>query len=479
MTSDTADSLGVGAGLETSVDGPAEPSPRSRLRPGRRRIAWGAGLLAVLVAAAWLPWEWSFIDDSLLLTVTGRQVSQYGRWGGLYRVVEELANWDRSWGLFRPAYWVYVPAFYQLPVGAAHAVRLGMLVLAVLGPLVLIGRGASGHRRRALVAWTGLTVIANGALFAGVWYPSLQELSGLCFVGLGLLAWRRPWLVASCWTVAAWFKSPFGWLLLAFGLFLLLRSRARMVGAVSALLGAGTVGLAVWYGRTGSYTSWAASRGLDGVPERLLDAAHALSRPGLIIALGAVALRPRLNLRLDPQSPAWPLLAGGAGYLASLLLWRTDAYYAGPYVYLLSVGALLMLRDLRPLSGRALSVALVLPLIVAAHGVARTVEFGWQVHSNVTGLRDCVLGLPAGSVVGYNRAEAAYRLNDIAHLRRPGWTGSVVPMPDGSTAPSPGQVPERTTADYYAFQPGFGPGTPSLMTGRVVCRTPLTTVYKI
>ena len=42
---------------------------------------------------------------------------------------------------------------------------------------------------------------------------------------------------------------------------------------------------------------------------------------------------------------------GGFGYLANLLVWHADGYYASPYVYLISAGIVLAARDPVPPRG--------------------------------------------------------------------------------------------------------------------------------
>jgi hypothetical protein len=457
---------------------PAPPAPPKRRRPARAAVT-GAGAVLALAASARLPWEWSLIDDGSLLSFTDRHVAAHGRLGALVPAAVEWYHTDRAWGLFRPAFWATVAVFYQLPVGAAHAVRLAMLAVVLAAAVVTVTRGVpAGPRRTTLAVWTGLAVAAAGPIFAGIWYPSLQELSGLCAVGFGLLAWRRPWAVAGCFTVAAWFKSPFAWLLIAFGLLVVWRRGSRASGAVAVALGVVTVALAAQFARTGTYTTWLLAGRFDNLDGRAVDAAHALARPMLVVAAGATLLLPRPRWRPDPDSPQWPLLLGGLGYLASLMAWRTDGYYAAPYAFLLTVGVLAALRDIRPLSRTRLAAALVVPLLIAGHGVSRTARTGWDTHRTTTGLRDCVLGLPPGSVVGFNRNEGWARLDQIAHRRRPGWTGRVVYVPDGRTAGETFAGPEPHL-DYYIHQPGYGPGTPALRTGAVVCRTPFATVYRI
>jgi hypothetical protein len=451
--------------------------PSSRDKRAALRWLGAAGALALFVAAAWLPWEWSFIDDTNVVAFSEWQERLHGPVGGLLPAAENLYRVDRVWGLFRPAWWISVMPFYQLPVGAAHSVRLAEVAIVFLGAISIVVRGTTGRVRAALGVWTALVVLSVGSLFAGVWYPSLQELSGLCFVGLGLLAWRRPWLVAVCWLVAAWFKAPFAWLLLAFGLLLLMRRGTRTVGAVAALAAAGTLAAAAWFARAGWYTRQFATTDVGAVGDRAFDAVRALARPGLVVLLGAVLLLPRLRWRFDPPEPQWPLLAGGLGYLANLLPWRVEGYYAGPFVFLLSVGALLLLRDIRPLSRPRLAAALILPLLVAAHGFGRTVQQGWNTHATVTGLRDCVLRLPDDVTVGFNRPEGWLRLDEIVRRHRPDWSGRVTHVPDGGTA---GRTMTATDlpVDYYIHQPSYGPGSPSLMTGPVVCRTPQATMYE-
>jgi hypothetical protein len=231
---------GVRAGQSDESDYPSafEPLPVAAVHPPQRSHRRRAAVVALvvlvgvsLVVVARLPWEWSLIDDSGLVDLVGARVSDKGAVGGFTSSVGDLYRTDVDWGLFRPAYWVYVAAFYQLPVGPAHAGRVAMLLCAFAGAVAAVVNGAIGSRRIALGVWTMLAIAANGSLFMGVWYPSLQELSALCFVGLGLLARRRTWLLVACWVVAAWFKSPFAWLLFAYGLLLCRRRATRLAGA--------------------------------------------------------------------------------------------------------------------------------------------------------------------------------------------------------------------------------------------------------
>jgi hypothetical protein len=412
---------------------------------GRRRwlVVTAIAVVAVagLIAVAWLPWEWSLIDDNGLVDLVHARVQQSGPIGGFLSAVQQLYRTDLDWGLFRPAYWVYVAAFYQLPVGAAHAVRVAMLLCAFAGAVAAAVDGTAGSRRLLLGGWALLAIAADSAIFMGVWYPSLQELSGLCFVGLGLLARRRPWLLVACWAVAAWFKSPFSWLL----------------------------------ARGGHYTNDVATLDPGAIRAHAETALGLLGAPALVLLAGALVFRSRIGSTGSPL--AWALLVGGAGYLANMLPWRTDAYYAGPYLYLLTLGGLLLLRDIQPVPGWRLA-GLVVPVLIAGEVAGFSALTGWYTHTNVTGLRDCMLRLPPGSVIGFNRVEGWARLDSIVRARDPGWTGKLVLVRDGQTV---GEWWSQRVdhVDYYIHQPSYGPGSPALMTGPIVCRTKQSTVYRV
>jgi hypothetical protein len=338
---------------------------------------------------------------------------------------------------------------------------------------------------------------ANGSLYRGLWYSSLQELSALCFVGLGLLARRRTWPRLLGFLVAAWFKSPFAWLLIGYGVVLLLRRASRWWGALSLALGVGTLVAAAEFARSGSYTA-ALSFGPDHLWQNGKTAAVALVPAIGVLLVGMLAFRirprwaPRALLAEDAGSdrligPA--LLLGGAGYLVNLLPWQTGAHYAAAYVYLLGAGAVLTLAGSarwpaagervtgpggRRIAAGLLAVAVAIGLAVLASGG----RYVWQNAQTTVGLRDCVLGLPDGSLVGYNRPEAWDRLNSIVHEHRPGSKSRVVLFRDGSSV-GVNNTQTFTHADYYIWEPGYGTGTPALRSGPVVCRTSLATVYRV
>jgi hypothetical protein len=451
-----------------------QPDPRPRARFPRAYVLLLGAVLIVLVLIALAPWEWSFIDDGNMLTILHGQQKAYGTLPGIPGDAYDWFRRDLTWGLFRPAFWVYAGTFYLLPVGPAHALRFAMLFAAVGGPMVAIARGFAGRARTAMVAWTGAAMLSNAGLYTGIWYPSLQELSGLAFVGLGLSS-KRTWPRLVCWLIAAWFKSPFAWLLLAYGLLLFRRRETRLPGAIAAALAAGTVLAASVMARGGQYTS-AVSYSLSNVERNLGTACGTLGGALIVVVAGLLVLRPRLELDAEPTATA--LLVGGAGYVVNLLVWKTDGYYSSPYVYLITAGLMLSVREFGVLDRRRLLAGLLTPVLVTGYFLAAAVHTGRSNIGTVIGLRDCVLNLPEGSVIGYNRQEAWIRLDYIVREHRPQWTGQVVMVEPNETTGF-GRSGPGTHLNYVIDQPGYYAIAPALVEGPVVCRTPSANVYKV
>ncbi|WP_412544029.1 hypothetical protein R8Z50_16460 [Longispora sp. K20-0274] len=441
-------------------------------------------LAAVLLVAGWLlvPWEWSLIDDG--------QAIGHVRTIGAEQTAELYRYTDATWGLFRPAFWVYMGTFYLLPVKIAFTVRMLMLAVAVAVPACLVWRRSGSG---PLAAWAAILLAGNPSLLRNLAYPSLQEGPGVALVALGLLPYRRPWPRLLLWLAAAWFKSPFSWLLVCYGLLLLVRPGERrwsdrLHGVVALAAGVGTIVTAYTYSQAGEYTA-ALDFGAGKLLGSALEAARQIGPPLLVVALGVVAFGLRYAGR---DLVAWALVGGGAMYLANLLPWKTDEHYAGPYVYLLMVGVVLSVRPTRvpfgapggrldaagtaagaagAATGTAGALGRVALVAAVLTGLVLTGVGGRYVYRNVANtaeLESCVLGLPGRPVIGYNRQEGAPRLTELAVLRRPGWAGQVVWVPNGD----PGDV------DYYIHQPNYGPGSPQLMVGGPVCVTPLATVYR-
>jgi hypothetical protein len=433
---------------------------------------------AALVAYALLPWEWSFVDDDGSISrLTGAQAT-YGWLPGIAQATYESMRFDLSWGLFRPAYWVYTATFYALPVGVAHALRLAMLAVAVAGPVAIVARRTvarrtATRRRLAMSSLTGLALLADPSLYLGLWYPSLQELSALSCVGLGLLVPRRVAVRVVLFAFAAWFKAPFVWLLLAYGIALWLRRESRRSALLALGLAAVTLTGIALFAHGGFYEG---SMHLTTRQLRTnLDLVSGLIGPALITVVGGVlALGTRTR---TPSALSIAMLTGGLAYLANLLPWGLGigSYYAAPWVYLLTTGTVLLLCDgptpSRTLMAGTLSACVAwvvltdLPMLHQGLGTA----------SNVNELRDCVMRLPDRSAIGYNRVEGWIRLQQIVLRHKPGWHGHIYLVVAGAT----GAANNGQQLDYYIEQHGYPRGADNLRSGPVVCGTSQSTVYQV
>ncbi|GAA3398142.1 hypothetical protein GCM10020369_80700 [Cryptosporangium minutisporangium] len=443
--------------------------------------------LVVLAVLSALPWEWSFIDDGELLLLLQDNIDEYGLLGGVGATIAKAAWWDLAgWGLFRPAFWVYRGLFYLLPVGPAHALRVVFLALAVLGPVVAVRRNLpADHRLRfAVGAWAGLAVLANGALWYGIWFPSLQELSAAAFLGLGLAAGlRRPWLLVTCWTVAAWFKSPIAWTLVALAVVLLLRRgengrRTRAAGWVAGALGGGTVLASMVAAQGGSYSEGYFSASPGTVAANATALAGAAGPALVIVLIGAFLLGTTIDakhpLGRDPIPLA--LLLGGLGYSATLLPWRSGGYYPGPAVYLVTVAVILILGRFTEITAVRRRTGVALSVFATGVFLLSPVHNGAREMLNVAQLRDCLLTLPSDSVIGYDQPEGAIRLEQIVKFHDPAWNGIVARVGPGDPWGMHNYVPVHQF-DYYIRTDQLD--VDDDFKGEVVCKTPKSEVMMV
>jgi hypothetical protein len=355
------------------------------------------------------------------------------------------------------------------------------------------------------MAWSAAAVLVDGSLWFGLWYPSLQELDGLCFVGLGLAAGRRrPLLRLACFLVAAWFKAPFGWLLLAYGLLLLIIERRPWYGIPATVLGAGTLLAATLLARDGSYTSEMVFT-TGHLVSSATSLAYACGPAALVVLVGAIGLSGPAGSRpagsgpdgeagrlVDPDGrrqwggDALPaaLALGGLGYAGNLLPWHVGGYYPAPAVYLLTAGAVLMVANRAGRSpvpaapvgavpvgvrGRAgVAVTVVASAVLAVALLVSPLRGGWDTMADVSGLRDCVLRLPAGAVIGFNGGEGDLRLTQIVTMHEPSWHGKVVWV----------DLDHPSRWMGYYVEPR-GAAAPANLLGTTVCQTPSYVVHAV
>jgi len=439
------------------ADTSTKPQTRQPEPPTRTRAVAVALLLALVIAwSVLIEWEWSFVDDPAQKLALTALIEQHGVVSGILHHIGSLAGADATgWGLFRPTYYVYSGLFYLASPAVAHGVRLAMLLIVVLVPVLRLTRRADGSRPPAYVAWALCLILANNTLYQNLTFLSLQELTGLTFVALGL-ATASPWARAVLWLAAAWVKTPFVWLFLAWGVCLILVRRTRRLGLLVLVVGAATVVAAALFARAGTYTATFVVS-----PEKMLDSATGAASlfywPGLIGVLGLIAFRPRVSTIawLDPL--ALVLAGGGALYLANLLPWGSiDVYYGSPFIWMVSAAAIRLgaTAELRSWSGqwrRVTALLLAVAIALTSYLVAKLLWLGYERNQAVVQVRDFAIGLDGRPIIGISGAEASHRLHEIVLMHRPRWAGTIVYVDPSDTTVRP---------DYYvtlADQPTANP----------------------
>lgn len=422
-----------------------------------RRYTLAVATMLVVVWTVALNWEWSFIDDAGLKSAVNDYTDRLGP-GGLWTLFTTLQENDRSWGLFRPAYHAFTTLFYLTNPAIAHGIRLAMLLAVLLIPAVRIGRDTV----TTLLAFAVLA--ANVTLYMGLSYLSLQELSGLTFVAIGLLS-EAPRRRSVLWLVAALFKTPFIWLFLAWSVYLLFQ-RKRWAW-LNIVIGVTTVWLAASASRNGTYTQGISSANL---PAGIKSAIPLFFWPGVVGLASVIALRPRWRTLRWRDPMVWVLLVGGALYLGNLLPWgHADSYYGAPPIWLMSVGVMRLVWPAERGTyrfARPVTVCTTLAALVGGTYVCQKMTLQ-QIHRNaaVVGARDFVASLPASATVALNGPEPAERLAQIMNFH--GAPRAIGFVSDQNTTDTP---------TYYIYFHDQSNGNPRLR-GKVVKGMAMATIY--
>lgn len=406
--------------------------------------------VAIVLVVLWstlVEWDWSFVDDPGQKFELQESIRNSGLAGGLIDQMQHLAAADwKGWGLFRPSWYVYAPLFYLTNPAIAHGLRLAMFLAVVLIPAVQFARRKEGYDL-VLLTWGVCLFLANTTLYQGLTFLSLQELSGLALVSVGLLT-SNVWGRSALWLLAAWMKTPFVWLFLAWGAFLCFRRRSWKAGALVVTLALATVVAAAVSARAGTYSSnFVISR--DMIQMSVRTAIPLFYWPGLIGLLGLVALRPRLKTIAWRDPLALILAFGGVLYLANLLPWgRIGVYYGSPAVWLLSAAAVRYVSTAELArwrhQWRAVTAAvLIVMLLATGYLVTKIMRLQYQRNQAVVNMRTFALeDADRSAVFGINGSEAALRLKQIILLRDPNWKGDVVYV---------GAEDTTATPDYYIW----------------------------
>jgi len=385
----------------------------------------GLALLALILWWLRIPWAWSPVDDAGHVNSLAELTQANGTLPGMLEYIERNFRGDLNWGLFRPSYWVYPSLFYLLTPEWAHIIRLVMAFAAIGGPLLYFKR--TGLRGPQLVFATALLIAASSSLYVGLFLVSLQELSGAALVGLGLASQNR-WLRLVAWTLAAWFKSPFAWLLIGQAI-VDWRNGKRGLAASNGALGLVTLGLATVMARQGGYTA-----GYQLDPFRIWNNLQVLLEPMnslLLVALvwWILVTKSKLNLR----NGSWIFLIGWIGYTAQMLPWYVSAYYMGPISYLLGLFLISTLpTGTRELSTPRAVLGIATPVVITSVLVFAPINQGFQIQNSMRTLQDCLQERPGTTSVmqGYviyvtSSPEGPIRLEQNLRLVDPSWTGSI------------------------------------------------------
>jgi hypothetical protein len=377
------------------------------------------GLLTVWIVH---PWEWGWMDDPGFVLQMHRLWESHGLAAPLFLYREMIAV-DLEWGLFRPAYWAY-PIIYSLPIGLAHGLRLLMVAAAVVLPLMVLRR--RGWPPAGMLFGLALMALASIWLYDGLILLSIQEVTGAALVAVGAVA-RTGRVRTVCWLLAAWFKSPFSWLLVGQA-FVLWRRGLRKQAVLSAALGLGTLVGAWLFARVGGYTSDRAT--IDyGFFWRMSQNVVKLLDWDTALLLGVVVwwlLWTRSRLRLRGIGVA--VAIGWVGYTAQMLPWGVTGYYRGPILYLL--GLFLLLSLTKPSTGfapRRLALISAVPLLVAVGIVGTQVSRALTWSETWRVARECITPFSSPRVLlpsDYG-PEGAVRLGENALIANPEWKGSV------------------------------------------------------
>jgi hypothetical protein len=304
----------------------------------RKHIYWVCGISAVIaLLAIWtfaIEWEWSFIGDDAGWIIKSREAGSSGNpvdwvsyWGGL------VWSDTTGWGLFRPVYHFYGLVVAPLGADLAHGVRLLMFLLAMTAPVILVWRNTQrGQVRTWAIIWILSMLFSAYTILYGIYFVSLQELTGITLVALGLIT-RNPFARGLLWLLAAWTKAPFIWLYLFFCISQL-ETKNKRIARVALGLGILTVGVFVWSATNGSYTEDTLRLSIWHFWQNI-QSLGTYGAAFLIVALaGSLIFAGYFNLRRDSVV----LLGGAIFYALNLLPWNAIGYYNAPVWYLAVCG---------------------------------------------------------------------------------------------------------------------------------------------
>ncbi len=414
---------------------------------------------------------------------------RFGLWRGILENFSSHLEGDRSWGLFRPAYSFYSSTVYLLAPNVVYFMRFltfsGIFVFSLLFVQNIADR-AGKPPARLYYGLLILALLAIHSLYDGLGFISLQEPSGLCLAACGLYLFASarpgatPWFAALCFLFAAWFKTPFIWLLLGAGVFNVLVLKKRLLGLLSVLAALTNIAVAASFARSGGYTAHFTALKPGLMRETLIHFAGEFAVPALISLL-ALAAGLRYRRREFFSGDRYAALVGGTGalYLVNLLPWGSPNYHMGPPAYLLTLGLFIFLAprfEFRPGRSGLVAGATVLGLAVCGHGFWKCLARDQTIQA----LRDWALALPQdGAVLALNGPESSGRFRELLTLRSHGkWNSPVVELPASGEGSFEGGAPSPHSPAYYIVFSDQGAGNSKFMS-TPIAHFPLATVYRL
>lgn len=381
-------------------------------------------ILVLIILWLVIEWEWSTIDDPGLVIAAQSARDLNGIPGGILVRLNEAYEVDRSWGLFRPSYWLYQATVYQFPIPLPQVLRLLMVIVVLAGPLVFFAR--QGWRSSKLIFAFILIIAGAAPLMIGLQFISLQELSGAAFISVGLMVKSKS-VRLLLWAVAALFKSPFAWIM--YGEAIVLWRKGEKRWALANALVPTIILLTAWlWAREGDYTG---GYGIDpnvmweNIPKLFQAPIYFLF---IITLWWATAARAKLR----PSESTILFGAALLGYATQMLPWSVTAYYAGPISFFLSLTLVSIVAQPHIRSKIGNAAAFALPVGLALLMVAWPIRQVLQTNTVLREITAClenetnaVVGLSGNMVYVTTSVEAPDRIATNLTLRNPNWNGSI------------------------------------------------------
>ena len=357
----------------------------------KRQLAWVAGISAVIaLLAIWtfaIDWEWTYYGDDMSHLTRGREALAKGPLGLVGAIAEPFLLTDES--RFRPLYWSFTTAAYQLGPTGIRIFALGTYLLSFIA-LIQITRRNCPKSNASLLIWVSALFLANYTLVYGLWVSSIQELWGVGLIALAALQTRLGWQAFWLFT-ASLMKEPFVFVLLTFGLIQLASRRLRL-GVLLCLASAFELAFVI----RGARLDGQAQSAFQLNPWHVWANLGTLGQGGalfLVVALiGLVAFAGRLHF----AGNSLVFMTLGGAYAGSLLFWNTGGHYQPPVWYFLALGLAFSIKSQAPLTEDGSSRRSVVRFVVvsaclttallATAETFRTHVIGW--NAMVNGARD-------------------------------------------------------------------------------------------